>query len=72
MVIAIAIAGDSYLGSQAFQTRILVPLGSLFLFGLLWFATRRLTRLLVPRPRNIVLLRETPPLRSGLRSEPRP
>src|SRR5450759_5200068 len=24
---------------------------------------------LVPRPRNIVLLRETPPLRSGLRSE---
>jgi hypothetical protein len=27
---------------------------------------------LVPRPRNIVLLRETPPLRSGLRSEPRP
>jgi hypothetical protein len=27
---------------------------------------------LVPRPRNIVLLRKTPPSRSGLRSEPRP
>jgi hypothetical protein len=53
MVIVIAIAADSYLDSQAFQTRILVPLGSLFLFGLLWFATRRINRLLGSRNQPI-------------------
>ena len=31
---------------HGYQTRMLVLLGSLFLFGLLWFATRRINRLL--------------------------
>lgn len=59
MVIAIAIAADSYLDSQTFQTRILVPLGSLFLFGLLWFATRRINRLLGSRNQPIADLELT-------------
>ena len=58
MLIVIAIAADSYLDSQAFrnpaagvqghsyQAHLAIQLGSLILFGLLWFATRRINRLL--------------------------
>ena len=57
MIIVIGIAAYSYLDSQTFrnannaeghshQSHIVVQLGALFLFGLLWFATRRINRLL--------------------------